>query len=225
MIYLAAGNSRRFGSNKLCYEIGKKPMFQYGLDTLMQVLKECSETTLTVVTEYQAVREYARKQQDIWRERICVAGSPEHEKGISYSIRAGLANPDADYYLFCVADQPWLKAETVLELICKTVRCGRTCGKCVQGMFPGDFSSGFAGGSSSGSSNGFAGGFVEWNGISGNPTIFSKDLLPELLALEGDMGGKKILLGREDICTVQVREQKELEDVDERIPYETSLKS
>lgn len=184
MIYLAAGNSRRFGSNKLYYEMKNKPMFQYGMDTLFQVLERCEDTTLTVVTEYPAVGEYARKQQNIWKDRIFVTGSPDREKGISYSIRAGIANPDADYYLFCVADQPWIRAETVLQLIYKTVE------------------------------GGFAGGYVEWNGRSGNPTIFSKDLLPILLTLEGDIGGKRILLRRKDVCAVSAREQKELEDVD-----------
>lgn len=78
-------------------------------------------------------------------------------------------------------------------------------------MFCGDVSGGFA----DGSSNGFAGGFVEWSGVGGNPTIFSKDLLPELLALEGDTGGKRILFDRENVCRVQATEQRELEDVDE----------
>ena len=96
MIYLAAGNSRRFGSNKLYYEMKNKPMFQYGMDTLFQVLERCEDTTLTVVTEYPAVGEYARKQQNIWKARIFVTGSPDREKGISYSISAGIANPDAD---------------------------------------------------------------------------------------------------------------------------------
>ncbi len=40
MIYLAAGNSRRFGSNKLLYKTGGKPLFAYGLDVLIKVLEE-----------------------------------------------------------------------------------------------------------------------------------------------------------------------------------------
>ena len=39
IIMLAAGNSRRFGSNKLLYEIQGKPMFCYILDTLYDVQK------------------------------------------------------------------------------------------------------------------------------------------------------------------------------------------
>ena len=56
IIYLAAGNSRRFGNNKLYHEIAGRPMFLYGLDILEQVLKETENTVLTVVTVYEEIR-------------------------------------------------------------------------------------------------------------------------------------------------------------------------
>ena len=37
LIYLAAGNSRRFGSNKLFYEIDGKPMYRHLLDRLVRI--------------------------------------------------------------------------------------------------------------------------------------------------------------------------------------------
>ena len=184
MIYLAAGNSRRFGSNKLYYEIDGKPMFRYGLETLEKVLDQNQDSSLTVVTEYPMVREYVCKRKKIWKDRISAVGSPEHEKGISYSIRAGLAGDAADYYLFCVADQPYLCFETVLELIRKTTE------------------------------GGYVGGCVRWKDTSGNPAIFSAKLLPELLALTGDTGGKKILKNRKNVCTVEARYPAETEDID-----------
>ena len=36
MIYLAAGNSRRFGSNKLYADLNGKPMFLHGMEALEQ---------------------------------------------------------------------------------------------------------------------------------------------------------------------------------------------
>ncbi|MCI5648163.1 MAG: nucleotidyltransferase family protein [Fusicatenibacter sp.] len=193
MIYLAAGNSRRFGGNKLYSEIDGKPMFLYGLHALEAVLTVRQDTVLTVVSEYSRIREYVEEKKKIYKERMILTGSPEREKGISYSIRAGLAVCEADYYLFCVADQPWICHQTVLELIEKTV------------------------------DGGYAGGYVTWQDTSGNPAIFSAALYPKLMALEGDTGGKKILKKRSDVCTVCARKQKELKDVDDRRAWKEAL--
>ena len=208
MIYLAAGNSRRFGSNKLYYNIciaeeqkqpdsylskpgvkktgaaSGKPMFRYGLEALEQVLAKRGDTELVVVTEYEMIREYVLERKKHWKERITLVGSPDRDKGISCSIRAGLAGGDADYYLFCVADQPWIRSQTILNLIHKTTQ------------------------------EQLAGGYVCWGEEGGNPTIFSRELLPELLSLTGDRGGKKLLLGRSDVCRVQAKTEEELRDLD-----------
>ena len=226
MIYLAAGNSRRFGSNKLLYKIDGKPLFSYGLDVLIKVLEEREDTSLTVVTNFAEVAAYAaagrqricREREglsgkgSLWQERISIVQSPYSHKGISHSIRAGLLGPgkdagasfdtevtrqpgrgsgilcapgpDADYYLFCVADQPYINEKTIISLIQKTAE------------------------------RGYIGGFVEWEGKSGNPVVFSKELFGELLALEGDRGGKKLLAGRENVCRVRAGRREEMEDVD-----------
>ena len=44
LIMLAAGNSRRFGSNKLLYEIDGKPMYRHILEKLMIVAEWLEET-------------------------------------------------------------------------------------------------------------------------------------------------------------------------------------
>ena len=44
LIMLAAGNSRRFGSNKLLYEIDGKPMYRHILEKLMIVAEQLEET-------------------------------------------------------------------------------------------------------------------------------------------------------------------------------------
>jgi molybdenum cofactor cytidylyltransferase len=221
LIYLAAGNSRRFGSNKLFCKVKGQPMYQYGLTMLLEVLNQIPEASLRVVTAFPEIREFALGKERRFPGRIEVVDSPEREKGISYSIRAGLetvvytagktesrkppnitassgattaatenasdnteALTSVDYYLFCVADQPWVRAETVIKLLNAVI------------------------------DGGFVGGYVEWEGTSGNPAVFSRSLLPDLLSLTGDCGGKKILRGRTDICTVQAREELELRDID-----------
>jgi molybdenum cofactor cytidylyltransferase len=190
IIYLAAGNSRRFGSNKLCYELNNRPMYQYGLETLENVLEKVEETSLTVVTEFPEIREYVMQMKKHWKDRVRMVGSPNRKMGISYSIQAGLETCRADYYLFCVADQPWILADTIVELITKTLE------------------------------GNYIGGYVEWNGISGNPVIFSNELREELLALQGDTGGKKILKCRENVCTVQAKGQREVKDIDTKVEIE-----
>ena len=57
IIYMAAGNSRRFGSNKLFYELDGKPMYRHLLDRLAEIKnrynksKSDSQTIdITVVT-------------------------------------------------------------------------------------------------------------------------------------------------------------------------------
>lgn len=187
MIYLAAGNSRRFGNNKLYHKIAGRPMFLYGLDVLEQVLKETENTVLTVVTVYEEIRKEVLTRKKLWQERLEVVDSPDSGKGISCSIRAGLTGTAADYYLFCVADQPWIQTETILELIRETTE--KHC----------------------------LGGWVQWNDISGNPTIFSKELLPQLLALDGDTGGKSILRKQKNICVVQAKQAAEIKDID--VPF------
>ena len=44
LIMLAAGNSRRFGSNKLLYTIEGEPMYRHILSELMRVRKALKES-------------------------------------------------------------------------------------------------------------------------------------------------------------------------------------
>lgn len=129
IIYMAAGNSRRFGSNKLFYELDGKPMYRHLLDRLAEIKnrynksKSDSQTIdITVVTRYREILDYCACIPD------CHAViSPDSEKGISYTIKAGImavqeqkkfkkssevthhTAEKEEYYMFAVADQPYLK--------------------------------------------------------------------------------------------------------------------
>lgn len=115
IIYLAAGNSRRFGSNKLLYEYQGKPLYRHGLDMLLEIAEENEDTTLTVVTQYWQI------EQELRAAGVKAVLSEESKKGISYSIRAGLGavgeTPEEDYVVFVVADQPCLTKQTVEKLL------------------------------------------------------------------------------------------------------------
>ena len=190
IIYMAAGNSRRFGSNKLFYELDGKPMYRHLLDHLIEIKdrynklkntgtnkpldsdemdadtvidtyigtdtglsKKPGKKTknaesnnpvidITVVTRYREILDYCACIPD------CHAViSPDSEKGISYTIKAGIMAVQEqkktgmqDYYMFAVADQPYLKSQSVIKLIDKvlenkgnmksvfSLRCGDTVG-------------------------------------------------------------------------------------------------
>ena len=89
IIYMAAGNSRRFGSNKLFYELDGKPMYRHLLDRLAEIKNRYNKSKLdsrtidiTVVTRYREILDYCACIPD------CHAViSPDSEKGISYTIK------------------------------------------------------------------------------------------------------------------------------------------
>lgn len=161
LIMLAAGNSRRFGSNKLVYHVEGKEMYLHTLEQLFLVkeaLQEGVSCQITVVTQYQEITEAAKKMGA----HVLLNAHPE--EGISSSLKIGLrANLDSRACLFTVADQPWLTAETVECLIREFLESGRDIG------------------------------CISQDGTPGNPCIFAEKYYQELLMLEGDKGGKKVL--------------------------------
>ena len=163
IIYMAAGNSRRFGSNKLFYELDGKPMYRHLLERLIEIkdrynkLKNAESNNpvidITVVTRYREILDYCSSIPD------CHAVlSPDSEKGISYTIKAGImavqeqkklkkssevthhTAEKEEYYMFAVADQPYLKSQSMIKLIDKvlenkgnkrlvfSLRCGNAVG-------------------------------------------------------------------------------------------------
>ena len=253
IIYMAAGNSRRFGSNKLFYELDGKPMYRHLLERLAEIKdrynnfenagtnkhldsyemdadtvidtyigtdiglsKKAEKKTknaksnsplvdITVVTRYREILDYCSSIPD------CHAVlSPDSEKGISYTIKAGImavqeqkngvwqkkqekssgvsqnSAETEEYYMFAVADQPYLKSQSVIKLIDKvlentrdeqlvfSLRCGDTVG---------------------------------------NPCVFHSSLIPQLLSLEGDKGGRSVAK-KHDCVYVDIADESELMDID-----------
>lgn len=253
IIYMAAGNSRRFGSNKLFYELDGKPMYRHLLDRLIEIKdrynnsestsankpldydemdvdtvidtyigtdidlsKKAEKNTknaesnsplidITVVTRYREILDYCSSIPD------CHAVlSPDSEKGISYTIKAGImavqeqkngvwqkkqekssgmsqnSAETEEYYMFAVADQPYLKSQSVIKLIDKVLEntgneqlvFSLRCGDAV-----------------------------------GNPCVFHSSLIPQLLSLEGDKGGRSVAK-KHDCVYVDIADESELMDID-----------
>lgn len=109
MILLAAGFGSRFGSNKLLYEMGGKPMYRHTLDVMLSLAREMKDADVTVVTRYEEIYRDAKETG-----ALCLMNR-HSEQGISSSVQIGLEanlHPGKDaYYLFFTADQPELKKE------------------------------------------------------------------------------------------------------------------
>jgi molybdenum cofactor cytidylyltransferase len=111
--------------------------------------------------------------------------NPNAADGISSSLKLGLSQAAGEAAAFFVADQPQLTPDSG------------------EGLLTGFFQSGKGMGT------------VTWEGEPGNPCVFSKPYFPELLALEGDRGGKKVILAHwEDVFCYPVSDPGELMDID-----------
>ena len=116
----------------------------------------------------------------------------EPELGISHSIHLGLRKilelePDLDGVLFSVCDQPYLKKSTIEHLISIYINSKKALA-CV----------------------------IYENNL-GNPCIIGKKYYQELFALEGDVGGKKVIKRYpEDVELIAVENQVELHDIDRK---------
>lgn len=195
IIYMAAGNSRRFGSNKLFYELDGKPMYRHLLERLIEIkdrynkLKSDSPVIdITVVTRYREILDYCSSIPN------CHAVlSPDSEKGISYTIKAGIMAVQEqkktgmqDYYMFAVADQPYLKSQSVIKLIDKVLE-NKGNMRLVFSLRCGD--------------------------AVGNPCVFHSSLISQLLSLEGDKGGRSVAK-KYDCVYVDIADELELMDID-----------
>ena len=136
LVMLAAGNSRRFGSNKLMYEIDGMSMYLRTLNQLQAAVSELGNCELIVVTQY---KEIAAKAKMLGAKVLI---NPQPERGISSSMQIGLAAAkESAACLFTVSDQPWLSAETIVRLVHKlqseskgmacTIRAKKTGNPCI----------------------------------------------------------------------------------------------
>ena len=157
-IVLAAGNSTRFSSNKLLYEIDGVSV----IDRTFQAIPSRLFSEVVVVTQYSAVAEKASAKDF----RPIMNHSPG--EGISFSIRLGLdALISCDAALFTVADQPFMTAGSIEELVSIYLTSPQRPAA------------------------------VSCRGVRGNPCIFPRSFFPALMGLRGDKGGNVLLKNNE----------------------------
>lgn len=192
-ILLAAGNSRRFGENKLLHKIYGKPMYQYILDYANELKLEGKLDHVVVVTQYDEIGNDIKESKNT----ISVVKNENPEHGISHSIALGLErlqqiSAKSEACLFAVCDQPYLKKETLAGFIEESKQSKQGIAICACGT------------------------------RMGNPVIFCHNYYGELAQIKGDKGGKQVVMHHlDDTFFYQVPEV-ELEDIDVRRYNETN---
>ena len=174
-VVMAAGNSLRFGGNKLLQEIEGLPMIRRALSSIPTEQLHA----ITVVTQYTAIAEMAA---DFGFSSV-INSHPEW--GISHTIALGIRSmPDVDAILFLVADQPWLKKNSVERLL-ETFR-----------RHPDKITA------------------LAHNGKRGNPCIFPAEFFPQLRSLRGDTGGSHVIRQYPERLLLVEADADELKDID-----------
>lgn len=218
---MAAGNSRRFGSNKLLHIWQGKMLYRHTLDMLSDIVSSRKinedidyDITLTVVTQYDRIIADLDGRKDI---NTVFCG--DSRLGASYTIKAGINSlmgrlKKDDWLLFIVADQPYLSKKTILKFI----------EAALQDKKSEDYKMLLANGeknnedyenilSEEKNSKDYKVFSARYSGKAGNPCMFSCKLISELLELSGDSGGRKVAK-RHECFYIDVEDGKELFDID-----------
>lgn len=191
MIYMAGGNGQRFsqscsGANKLLTKIGGKPMFRWGLDALAETALQIETCDSGIRCEIVVVTQYPEISEACEGPNVRCVLDDSCRLGASWSVKAGMQPLlNTDYMLFLAADQPGVSADTIASMIHAAVYSKAPIG-CVT--------------------------FQEEDC---NPCLFHRSLYPELMALEGDRGGKRVLKKHpEYIARVEAASDREIADID-----------
>ena len=107
IIYMAGGNSRRFGANKLMEPLNGRFLYRHLLDRLIRICSRHVQWDLNVVTQYPEIKE------DLQEEPVTVRFCSESRLGASWSVKAGMEElTDEEACAFFAADQPFFREES-----------------------------------------------------------------------------------------------------------------
>ena len=185
-IILAAGSSTRMGTVKQLLRLDGRPLLQHVLDNVR------ASVVGEIIVVLGASAEVIRGEIDAHNARIVM--NEDYRAGMGTSLKAGLSavNPDAEAALIILADQPFVRPETINRLISEHVRSK------AQILIP------------------------LYRGFRGNPVLLDHTVFPEVMALGGDIGCRAIFGGHlEGIVKVPVDDVGILLDIDRQSDFET----
>ncbi|HLB67801.1 MAG TPA: NTP transferase domain-containing protein [Thermoplasmata archaeon] len=178
-IVLAAGTSSRMGQPKVLVRIDGRPV----LDRVLGALRASRVKQILVVLGPQA----SRVRREVPLDGATVVVNPHYAKGMSTSLRAGIASldPRAEAFLVVLADQPFVSPTTMDALIARREESGAKI------LIP------------------------TFGGARGNPVLVDRSLSEEVEAISGDQGCRAIFGDHTDeILEVPVGDPGVLLDLD-----------
>ena len=192
LIYMASGFSRRFGGNKLLAPLAGKPLYRHGFDQLQDAARRISVSLSCSCCLY-VVSQYDEILSWCRAHGAVAVKNPAAEAGMAASVRLGVEASDAaDAWAFFAADQPFLSGKTISDFVMQYAQSGCGIGCAVSGC------------------------------RRGSPAIFSHVYKDELLALQGDKGGRAILEKYKDDLWSFTMPEGELCDIDTRDDWEAA---
>ena len=127
-----------------------------------------------------AVQEQKKTGMHMWQSSVWQKKPEKNSGSLHNTVET------EDYYMFAVADQPYLKSQSVIKLIDKALE-NKGNKRLVFSLRCGD--------------------------AVGNPCVFHSSLIPQLLALEGDKRGRSVAK-KYDCVYVDIADERELMDID-----------
>jgi molybdenum cofactor cytidylyltransferase len=186
-VILAAGRSTRMGEPKQLLRLGESTV-------LGQTLGNILGTGLDdVVLVLGPSAEIIRRQFPASFERLKVIVNEAYGRGMASSLREGLSalDPLVDAALIVLADQPFVRSETVGQIVDQYRRSEAEI------VIP------------------------TYKGTRGNPVLVDRSVFSEIMALEGDVGCRAIFGSHlKGIVQVEVEDIGILLDIDSKADYE-----
>lgn len=195
-LILAGGTSSRMGEagNKLLLPLHHRPVLAHVIEAVLG----SRARPIVLVLGHQAAEVKAHVGKDLQEESLVIVENPDYSQGQSTSMKAGLrallaAHPEQELsgVIFLLGDQPMITSAMIDELLTLREETGKRI------TLP------------------------LYNGQRGNPVVFSLDLVPELLQVDGDEGGRRIIKAHpDDIATREMGDEAANFDVDTWEAYE-----
>lgn len=197
-IYLAAGESKRFGGNKLISQVGNH---QLGSLALMTALDSQLDKIVVVTTELDELNWVSPTLFQSYRKKWFQAACIKSRHGQSYSLKCGLQFAEklrAGAVMIMLADQPFVS----IDMIDKIIREYKATQNPISFIA------------------------ASCSGLFCPPVLFSHNMFKDLYHLQGDMGARYLIRGRmEEGSFIEFADRMRFFDVDTVEDYITLLQN